>query len=142
MTMPAPSPFQTAVFGVLGQDAALSAAVGARIYPDLAPQGCTRPFCVFQEISADPATDLDSSSNDSGAGGLILYRLQVTSYAEGAKGASTARGTDKLVRDAMRAASASGTLKSRWVDSRALDPEVDVKLYGHQSDFLVWFKSS
>lgn len=130
------SPIQTAIFTTLGQYGGLSALVGARIYPDVAPQEATSPRVVWQEISEVQPMDLNGTAETSS---LKNVRVQVTSWAkDSARGASVARDVDLQVRLAMQAAS---LFKSLHVDSRALPFEPDTKLHAIQSDFSVWLKT-
>lgn len=123
---------QQKVYETLGGFAGLSAAVGARIYPDIAPQGVARPFVVWQEIFTDPMNNLGGSVESSG---LTNFLIQVTSWATTA---TLARDVDLQARLAMIAAT---QFKSLLRDSRSLGFEMDTKLFGIQSDFSVWLKS-
>jgi hypothetical protein len=125
-------PIQQKIYEALAGFAALSALVGTRVYPDIAPQDVARPFVVWQEISLQQMNDMSGSAESSG---LSNYHIQVTSWA--AK-ATDARDLDKQVRLAMIAASA---FKSLLNDSRAMPYESDTKLFGTQSDFSVWLKT-
>ena len=127
---------QSAVFNALSTYSGLSSLVGARIYPDVAPQDAIAPRVVWQEISEIQANDLGGSVE---TGGLNRYLIQVTSWAKGAeRGATKAREVDTQVRLAMNAASGFKTL---LLDSRALDYEPETSLHGYQSDFGVWLSS-
>lgn len=128
---------QRLIFESLGGFAGLSALVGARIYPDLAPSGVARPYVVWQEIALTQANDIGGSAETSG---LSNYLIQITSWAEGsgARGATVAREVDTQVRLAMIAATG---FKSLLRDARALGYEQDTKLFGNQTDFSVWVKT-
>lgn len=121
------------LFAALGQYAGLNALVGARIYPDVAPQGVAVPYVVWQEISDLEVNDLGGSSAESG--GLDQYRVQVTCWA--ATG-TQARAIRKQVRAAM---AASALFRSIQIDARSAGFEPDTKLYGAQSDFSVWHRT-
>lgn len=123
---------QQKVFETLGGFAGLSAAVGTRIYPDIAPQEVARPFVVWQEIFTDPMNNLGGSVESNG---LTNFLIQVTSWATTA---TLARDVDLQARLAMIAAT---QFKSLLRDSRSLGFETDTKLFGIQSDFSVWLKS-
>ena len=127
---------QSAVFAALSGYSGLSSLVGARIYPDVAPQDAIAPRVVWQEVSELQANDLGGSVETSG---LNRYRIQVTSWAKGAeRGATKSREVDSQVRLAMNAASGFKTL---LLDSRALDYEPETSLHGYQSDFAVWIRT-
>jgi hypothetical protein len=123
---------QQQIFTALGQAAGLSALVGARIYPDQAPQATAKPYVVWQEISDLEVNDLSGSAETSG---VHNYRIQVTFWDVNA---TKSREGGKQVRLAMSAASA---FKSLHIDSRAMPFEPDTKLYGMQSDFSVWLRT-
>ena len=128
---------QSAVYAALAAHAALATQVGARVYPDEAPQGTVSPYVVWQEIS------LVAQGNDLGGsvetGGLSQYRVQITSWAKGSdRGATKAREVDGNVKLAMIAATG---FKSLLVDSRALPYESETKFHGVQSDFSVWLRT-
>lgn len=127
---------QSAVYATLAGHAGLAALVAARIYPDVAPQGTVTPYAVWQEISVVPMNDMAGSVE---TGGLMNYRIQVTSWAKGSdRGATKAREVDGQVKLAMIAATG---FKSLLIDSRALPFEADTKLHGFQSDFSVWLRT-
>lgn len=128
---------QAAVFAALGGYAGLSTIVGAKIFPDVAPQGTGAPYVVWQEISLVAASNDMAGSVETG--GLSNFRIQVTSWAKGSdRGATKAREVDGQVRLAMIAATG---FKSLLVDNRALPFEQDTKLHGVQSDFSVWLRT-
>lgn len=121
-----------ALYETLGQFAGLSALVGTRIFPDEAPQGASRPYVVWGEVSLVQASDLNGSAE---SGGLNNYRIDVTCYAVKA---IDAREVDHQVRLAMEAAT---QFKSLLMDARSLEFEADTKLFSMQSDFSVWLKT-
>lgn len=128
---------QRLMFETLGGYAGVADLVGARVYPDVAPQGVARPFLVWQEVTLQQANDMSGSVQ---SGGLDNYLIQVTSWAEGSgeRGATKARELDAQGRLAMIAATG---FKSLMRDSRSLGYEQDTKLYGHQTDYSVWLKT-
>lgn len=126
---------QAAIFAALGQHAGLSALVGGRIFPDIAPQEAGAPFVVWQEVSLQTPQDLNGTAV---SGGVDNYRLQITSWATTVRGGSIARTVDAQVRAAMQAATG---FKSLLIDSRAMPYEADTRRHGIQSDFSVWLKT-
>lgn len=127
---------QSAVYNALAGHAGLSALIGARVFPDVAPQNTAKPYCVWSEVSLVQANNMGGSVE---SGGLDNYRISVTSWATASdRGATKARETDGQVRLAMIAATG---FKSLLVDSRAMGYEEDTKLHGVQSDFSIWLKN-
>lgn len=122
------------MFSALSGYAGVSALVGSRCYPDVAPQDVARPFVVWQEISLIPTMDMNGTAESNS---LNNYRIQVTSWATKA---TSARDLDAQVRLAMNAVAAS-VFKALLTDSRSLGFEPDTKLFGIQSDFSVWLKT-
>lgn len=120
---------QSDLYDTLGQYAGLSAMVGVRIYPDVAPQDAATPRLVWQEVTDAPQNGLD------GHDGLDNYRIQVTSWA---LNGTLARSVDAQVRAAMAAATAFASI---CVDNRSLGYEPDTRLHAMQSDFSVWYRS-
>lgn len=134
--MPVPVVIQQHMFNTLAGYAGVANLVGSRVYPDNADQGVAKPYLVWQEVSLlKVGNDLGGSVESSG---LDNYRIQVTAWANGIKGASDARALDYQVRLAMIAATA---FKSLHIDSRALPFEPETKMYGFQSDFSVWLNT-
>ena len=123
---------QRYLFEALGGYAGVSALIGTRIYPDVAPQGVARPFVVWQEIFTQQQNNLGGSVETSG---LTNYLIQVTCWATSG---TLAREVDAQVRLAMIAAT---SFKSLLSNARAMDYEPDTKLHGHQSDFSVWLRT-
>lgn len=123
---------QQAMYESLGGFAGISALVGARVYPDIAPQDVARPFVVWQEINTEQMNSLAGSVE---SGGLTNYLIEATCWAATGAGA---RNLDAQVRAAMIAAT---QFKSVLSDGQSLGFDPDTKLYGYQSDFSVWLRS-
>lgn len=123
---------QSAVYAALAGHAGVGGLVGARVYPDVAPQGAAVPYVVWQEISNVQVNDLGGSYETSGK---HQVRVQVTFWD---RNGTKSREGGKQARLAMIAASG---FKSTCVDQRALPYEEDTKLHGDQSDFSVWIST-
>jgi len=127
--------FESTLYTVLGQDGAVAALVGTRIYPLVRPQGGTLPAVVWQEISVSPANAMDGFSN------LAQYRVQITSWGKTFKAAAA-------LRDAVRAAleaenesiSPPQRLRSTWQPSGSDSFEAETRLYGCPADFAIWHR--
>lgn len=120
---------QSDLYTTLGTHAGLAGLVGARIYPDVAPEDAIAPRVVWQEIADVPQNGIDGHNS------LDNYRIQVTSWGSSA---TQARAVEAQVRAAMAAATAFTNV---CVDIRALGFEAETKLFGMQSDFSVWWRS-
>jgi hypothetical protein len=120
---------QSDLFAALGQYAGLSALVGTRIYPDVAPEDVVRPYVVWQEVATVPVNGIDGHHS------LNNYRIQIVSLDTTAL---RARAVAVQVRAAMAAAIA---FKSIEVDFGTADFEVGSKVFGMRSDFSVWYRN-
>jgi hypothetical protein len=123
---------QTLMYSSLAGYAGLAALAGARVYPDIAPQNCLKPYAVWQEIALTPTADLSGTAESNS---LNNHLVQVSCWASTAK---EARDLDAQVRLAMNAATG---FKSLLRDSRSAGYEQDTKSFGIQSDFSVWLKT-
>lgn len=123
---------QRLIFEALAGHAALNALVGARIYPDIAPQDTIKPYVVWFEYFTEDAKDLNGNA---ASGSLINLRVHITSWA---RSATQSRQVDMAVRGAIIAAA---TMKGLHTDARSLDYEPDTKLFGMQSDFSLWIRN-
>lgn len=131
---------EQALHDKLADTAGVSALVGSRIYPLLAPQRATRPYVTYQRISTERDFALD------GGVGRAQGRIQIDAWAETQLGA-------RAVADAIRAAlhgftgdiawggspAATATIRAcRLVDERDfIDDEAQPRLYRISMDFLI-----
>lgn len=89
---------ETALYAFLGQQGAISALVGARIYPLLLPQNPTMPALTYQIISTVPDYVL------AGPSGLVAKRVQINCWASrewAMPGYTTAQNVATAVRKAL-----------------------------------------
>lgn len=115
---------QSDILTALLADSAVTAIVGARIYPMRIPQGADLPAIVYQKISSVPVNSLDGDS------GLDSVRMQFTSWASTY---SVAADLSAKVRAAINAAS----LKS--VTNFELDTEdPETREYGSILNISIW----
>ena len=118
------------IFNTLGGHAGLSALVGVRIYPDVAPIGVATPYVIWSEVGNAPMNNLSGGVPD-----VNNYRVQVVCLAATALQARNAA-------DQVRAAMAAATeFKSQEVDYASADFEDGSKVYGVRADFSVWYKN-
>lgn len=120
---------QSLLFTALSGFAGLSALVGSRVYPTVAPQEVAKPYVCWQEYALILANNMSGSA---GVGKGDNYKVQVTSWA---LTGTLARDVDAQVQAAIVAATG---FKGLHLDTRALDYEPDTKLHGYQSDFSIW----
>lgn len=117
--------FYTTLAGYSG----LSALVGARVYPDVAPQGVTCPYIVWSEVGNNPMTSIGGGVPD-----CNNYRVQVTVVALTALNA-------REVAEQVRAAAGAATLvKCVELDYASADFEVESKRFGVRVDLSVWHR--
>ena len=97
---------------------------GVRVYPVIASQGVTRPYIIYQRITANSENVL------SGNAGLVNTRLQIDAYAD------TYAAVQAL---AMQIDALMGGWSIQNVSLGVQDLyEPDVKLHRVQADYSVW----
>jgi hypothetical protein len=122
--------FASDFYSALAGYAGLSALVGARVYPDVAPSNVVCPYVVWSEVSNSPMSNIGSGVPDSNN-----YRVQVMVIA---LTALNAREVAEQVRNAARAAT---TIKCVELDYASADFDVDSKRFGVRVDLSVWHRS-
>lgn len=115
------------VVATLTGDAGLSALVGTRVYPVLAPQGTTRPFVTYQRIGADNRAVLGGEV--SGDQEQIQLDAWADSYTQ-------AHAVTAAVIAAMDGASTFSSARVTGPIDR--DFERDTQLYGSMTGYSVW----
>ena len=123
--------FAATLYNALGGHGGLSALVGARIYPDVAPMAVAVPYIVWSEVGNTPMNNMDGGVPD-----VNNYRVQLAVLAGSAL---QARNVAEQVRTAM--ATASG-FKSLEVDYGSLDFDDGSKVFGVRVDFSVWYRNA
>lgn len=121
-----------AIYSLLTNDATVSGLVGTRVYPGMAPQGCARPFIVYQRVSGEAYPDLD------GMTGIVKSRVQVDCYANTYQAASALYAAAIAALDVSPGTYGGIELASILRDTAPQDfieTEVDPKLYRVQQDF-------
>lgn len=128
---------ELAVYTLLKNAAAVSALVGARIYPLTAPQKPTYPLITYQRISGPRWTTLD------GPTGIAQPRIQVDAYATTYAGAKALAAAIRQTLDGYRGAvsTTAGNVRIGGVrletDQDLYEDDVDPALYRVQMDFMV-----
>lgn len=118
---------ESGIFSALTNDAALSALVGSRVYPVIAPQGVTAPFVVYQPIAAIPATTRGEAHE------ISETLVQFSCYGETYAAATQVRAALVAALDCVAIAGGdSPTLQ----DERS-DYEEAVELHRADADFLI-----
>ena len=124
---------ERALYALLTGDAGVSALIGARLYPVIAPLGTAAPYATYQRISARRVRSLTQRS------GLSFARIQVdalaTTYA-GARGLADAIRTtlDGYRGTAGGIAIESATLQS---DQDIYEGEAEPPLYRVSQDYML-----
>ena len=106
---------------------ALSALVGGRVYPDVAPAGAVVPYITYQQVGGVAFAYLDKSPADRKNG-----RVQINVWA------TTRAEATALILQAETALTASTSFQASPIGAHANDYEDDTKLYGALQDFSIW----
>jgi len=126
-----------ALYTVLTSDAAVSALVGTRVYPNIVPQNKAMPAITYQQISGLRNYTMD------GPVGLVEARFQIncwsTTYVQ-------SRVLARLVRKALDNYSTT-PIEITYLENEGDMPEVEsgkdvLRRYGKRLDFTVWFKET
>lgn len=118
-----------AVRAELAADAAVTALVGERIYPQVAPQGAAPPYVVMTVVSDVPSNTFDGSP----ATRLVQSRIQVDCYARMYR---EARAVADAVDGVLGALSRPDLIAQREMTQESY--ENDAELHRVSMDFLVW----
>lgn len=108
----------------------LGALASNRAYPDVAPQGATRPYIVYQQVGGTAAHYLESA-----VVGKRNARVQVSVWA------ATRVAAAALSRSAEDALVTSATLRALPLGAMVAEYEEDTDppLYGARQDFSIWY---
>jgi hypothetical protein len=125
-----------AVFSILTTDAAVSAIVGAKVYPRTAPQGIKIPYVVYSIISVTPTDTKDRPSP------LDAVRVQIDCYDRTYMGCETLHGK---VRDAIDAYEIGATVAGVKLDGIKYETEndtidEDVDIFRRSADYIIRVK--
>jgi hypothetical protein len=104
----------------------LKGLVANRVYPDVAPEGASRPYITYQQTGGQAINFVDGANP-----GKRNARIQINVWADSRSAAS---GMQKQAEDALRAVSQSTILGAAVA---TFEPET--KLYGTRQDFSFWF---
>lgn len=125
---------EAAIYGILSADATLTALVGTRIYPEVAPNGAANPCIVYSESTPE------YSDNKDGVSKLDTNIVQVDVYASTAASRNTIGARVRTLLDRY-----SGAVNSIYVQSiqlaysyKLIEPVNDVndvKVYRQTMDF-------
>lgn len=107
---------------------ALTSLASGRIYPDVAPNGATRPFVVYQQVGGQAFAFLENA-----AVGKRNASVQVSCWA------ATRAAANTLARSAEDAMVASAALRARPIGAFVAVFDEDTKLYGCQQDFSIFY---
>ena len=122
--------FAQKFFALVGNASGVAAVIGDRFYPGLAPQGVTRPYCVYTRVASDPQNSLGGFT-----GNLERVRVQVDCYAETFDSAVA-------IAAAVRAAVDAGGTGIKGVCINEQDAyENDPRLFRRMVEFSVFHRS-
>lgn len=102
-TSGAVSTAEQAVYALMVANVGVSAAVGTKIYPNIAPESATRPYCVLTRI------DGVQEHHARAASGCSRVRVQVDSYADTYAAAKALARLARMALDGYQSASVSDT---------------------------------
>ena len=115
------------IYSLLSSNGALSAQVGTRIYPDIAPQNTAFPFCVYTEISTDPTDTKDGASK------LDVKRLQIDVYSRSYDTTNTIAELVRAVLDRYSGTNSGVNVDKIWYD--------DEQTGSYDADMYVFWRS-
>lgn len=110
---------------------ALSALVGGRVYPDLAPDPVSTPYIVYQQVGGRPVNFVDSATLPSKANG----RFQITVWS------ATRLEVAALSKAAADVLRADAGLQTTVLGQPVADYDAVTKLRGSRQDFSFWTDS-
>lgn len=129
-----------ALFSILSDDATVSGLVGARIYPDVLPQGVLYPALRYQRISTPRA---QWRTIDTGRSDYANPRFQVDAWALTRSQALTLGQAVLAALDGFRGTAASLTIQAIGNEDEAGDHEPGIgpngaDVYRQRYDFVIW----
>lgn len=101
--------------------------VCARVFPDFAPVGTTKPYVTFQQIGGDVINPLGKEVPN-----LRHMEMQVNVWANSR---ASAISTSRAIEDAMRVAT---QFTAKPVSAAVSDFDADVPVFGSRQDFSIW----
>lgn len=116
------------IFAVLQAAPSVTALVGGRVFPNMAPQATKRPFVVCTVVSSVPENSLDGSA----ATRRVNTYMQVDVYGDSYDSAQQAAAAIDLVISDL-----SGDL-SAWGESTREDYDDIAELHRVSHDFSIW----
>lgn len=127
-----------AIYSILTQDAGVSALVGTKVYPSVAPSSALEPFIVYSVISNAPIHTMDG-------GNSTKYRIQLSCFSFDSK---TNTSVVSSIRNAMGVKRFHGagyemvTVEDSTIESEQ-PPQDGSEQYVFQTnvDYMVWFRS-
>lgn len=118
---------------IAGSPAAIPA-LGGRIYGQSAPQGVTKPYCVYQVIGAIPIELQDNAETESTNRWLLQFSIWHTDRT--VKNA-IARALRTLLLSVREGGAGAGVMGFRFINAHDEELEVE-RLFGTVLEFEVW----
>ena len=106
---------------------ALRALVDDRVYPDIAPDDCDRPYITYQQVGGRAINFIDPT-----VPGKRNARVQINVWADTRLEVSTLAGA---IENALRAEEA---LQTSVLGAAVSEYDMETKLRGSRQDFSVW----
>ncbi len=122
---------EAAIFELVSGKAAVAALVGTRVYPGKAPQGVTRPYVVYSQISLSPVQSLDGWNE------LENGRWQFDCWDDLSTTAKTLARAVMAALKVTRVHADDQEVTALLLDSRDLH-EPDTRLFRVSVDFSIW----
>jgi hypothetical protein len=122
-----------AIYTILSGNVGVSALIGTRIYPDIAPQNAAYPFAIYTVNGTDPTDTKD------GVSPMDLVDLGIVVYSETYDSAQTIARAIRTALDAKAAGTYGGvSLQSiRFAGQRAAQMELDKHVYIVDSSYNI-----
>lgn len=121
-----------AIYTLLVTDGTISAAVGNRIYPDMAAQQATFPFIVYQVIGNVPTDTKDGTSK------LDSVRVQIDTYANTYTSAQDISDRVRVVCDRHTGETSGVMIDSiRYDNEMNLGPDMDQHVFGVSQEYVI-----
>lgn len=116
------------LFNAIALNGGISALIGSRVYPTIAPEKVAKPYVVYTRVTTNPVNSLDGTNDLNNP----FFQIDVYSLSNQQAGS-----LGKLIKTAILAATAFSAV---WRDTRN-DYEQDTKLHRVSMDFSVWTDS-
>lgn len=130
---------EEAIYGLLAADAGVSGVLGARIYPDQAPQGATMPYCVYSE--ADRASTMTMDGPVSLDAWTMTLEVEADSKASVRRAAQAIRNKMLGFRGVVSGLTIRGIFDQSETGSLEIPNIADERgVFAVAQDFTIWYR--